>query len=427
MEGTLPTTTEALGQVLAEVDGELATALRRERERQQYCINLIPSENYVSRAVLEASGCVMTNKYAEGYPGHRYYPGCTWVDEVERLALERCKALFGADHANVQPLSGALANMAVYYALLKPGDTILAPALNHGGHLTHGARVNFSSRYYGVVSYQLDPETERFEPATIRALTHAWQPRLIMVGFSAYPRQVDWAPWRDLADEIGAYLVADIAHTAGLIAAGLHPNPVPYCDAVTGTTHKTLRGPRGAFILCRDELAQEIDHAVFPGVQAGPFMHQVAAKAVCFAEAATPTFRAYQEQVLTNARVLAERLRDAGFRLVTGGTDTHLLLVDLCGTPWNGADAQVALEEAGIFANKNTIPFDNSPPVRPMGLRPGTPAVTTRGFRAAEMDTVADFLLRVLQHPDRPEFRVEVREDARALCKQFPLYEFVTP
>jgi len=427
VDSLLSSLSDLLARRLAEVDDELATALRRERERQQHCINLIPSENYASRAVLEASGSVMSNKYAEGYPGHRYYPGCTWVDEVERLAVERCRALFGAAHANVQPLSGALANMAAYYALLKPGDTILAPALNHGGHLTHGARVNFSSRYYGVVSYQLDPEAERFTAASVRPLTHAWQPRLIVVGYSAYPRQIDWGEWRDLADEIGAYLVADVAHTAGLIAAGLHPNPVPYADVVTATTHKTLRGPRGAFILCRQELAEAIDRAVFPGVQAGPFMHQVAAKAVCFAEAALPEFRAYQEQVLVNAQVLAQRLLDAGFRLVTGGTETHLMLVDLCGTPWNGADAQAALEEAGIFVNKNTVPFDHSPPYRPMGLRPGTPAVTSRGFGEAEMDKVGDLLLRVLQHPERPEFRVEVREEARALCDQHPVYGWVTP
>lgn len=407
---------------LREVDPEVAQAIKGELEREQYRIILIASENYVPRAILEAQGTVLTNKYAEGYPGDRYYGGCEWVDFVERLAIERAKALYGAEHANVQPLSGSIANMAVYFAVLNPGDTLMAMDLAHGGHLTHGAKVNFSGRLYRVVSYGVDRDTEVLDYDEIRRLALEHRPRLIVAGASSYSRVIDFGRFREIADEVGAYLMADMAHIAGLVAAGLHPNPTGPCHFVTSTTHKTLRGPRGGFILCKEEFGELIDKTVFPGIQGGPFMHVIAAKAVCFKEAMTEEFRRYQEQVVKNARRLAEALRERGFRVVSGGTDNHMFLLDLRGKGLTGKEAEEALERAGIVVNKNLIPFDPLPPTLTSGIRIGTPVVTTRGMGEGEMEEIADLIAEVIHsHPSR-EVEERVSKRVRELCEAFPVY-----
>ena len=373
-------------------------------------------------AVLEAAGSVLTNKYAEGYPGRRYYGGCEFVDVAESLAIERAKRLFGAEHANVQPHSGAQANMAVYFTLLRPGDTVLGMNLAHGGHLTHGHPLNFSGKLYNIVPYGVRAEDERIDYDELARLAREHRPKMIMVGASAYPRVIEFEPIRRAADEVGAAMVVDMAHIAGLVAAGLHPNPVPYADFITSTTHKTLRGPRGGLILCRERYAKDLDKALFPGVQGGPLMHVIAAKAVCFKEALEPEFRDYQRQIVANAARLAEGLARAGFRLVSGGTDTHLMLVDVAARGLTGKAAEAALGRAGITVNKNAIPFDRHPPMVASGIRIGTPAVTTRGMREPEMDLIAGFIARVLAAPDDERVAASVRAEVEALCRTFPLY-----
>jgi glycine hydroxymethyltransferase len=411
---------------LLQVDPEIAQAVQHELQRQQDGLELIASENFVSPAVLEAAGTVLTNKYAEGYPGRRYYGGCEFVDVVERLAIDRAKQLFGAEHANVQPHSGAQANMAVYMAMLKPGDTILGMNLAHGGHLTHGHPLNFSGKYFHIVPYGVRQEDERIDYDEIERLAREHKPRIVVVGASAYSRQIDFARIRRAANEAGALVMTDMAHIAGLVAAGLHPNPVPYSDFVTTTTHKTLRGPRGGMVLCRAEFAKDLDRAVFPGVQGGPLMHIVAAKAVCLLEALTPAFREYQHQIVKNAARLAGALSDAGFRLVSGGTDNHLMLVDVFSKGLTGKVAEAALGRAGITVNKNAIPFDQQPPMVASGIRVGTPAVTTRGMREAAMDEIAGLMARVLAAPDDGSVAGAVREDVERLCRQYPLYPTLT-
>ena len=408
---------------LKKTDPEVAQAIERELERQRNSIELIASENFASRAVLEAQGCVMTNKYAEGYPGKRYYGGCTYVDVVEELARERAKALFGAEHANVQPHSGAQANMASYFALIKPGDTVMGMSLAHGGHLTHGSPVNFSGQLYSFVSYGVSPTTETIDYDEVRQLALQFKPKLMLAGASAYPRTIDFEAFAEIAREVGAYLLVDMAHIAGLVAAGLHPNPVPHSDVVTTTTHKTLRGPRGGAILCREEHARAIDKAVFPGVQGGPLMHVIAAKAVAFGEAMTEEFRAYQRRIVANARRLAEQLAARGVRIVSGGTDNHLFLCDLRPLGITGRDAQEVLESVGITVNKNAIPFDEQPPAVTSGIRIGTPAVTTRGMGEAEMDLIAELIGDVLASPQDETVLARARARVRELCEAFPLYE----
>ena len=407
---------------LADVDPEIADAIRHEIERQEEGLELIASENFVSLAVLEAAGSVMTNKYAEGYPGKRYYGGCEFVDAAESLAIERAKTLFGAEHVNVQPHSGAQANMAVYVAMLKPGETILGMNLAHGGHLTHGHPLNFSGKYFNIVPYGVRKDDERLDYDELERLAREHKPRMIVVGASAYPRQFDFARVRAVADEIGALVMTDMAHIAGLVAAGEHPNPVPHSDFVTTTTHKTLRGPRGGMVLCRAQFAKDLDRAVFPGVQGGPLMHIVAAKAVCFREALMPEFATYQGQIVRNAARLAATLGSAGFRLVSGGTDTHLMLVDVFSRGLTGKVAEAALGRAGITVNKNAIPFDTNPPMTASGIRIGTPAVTTRGLGEAEMDTIAAFITRVLAAPEDEQVARTVKHEVEALCRTFPLY-----
>ncbi len=408
---------------LRQSDPEIAAALEEELERQRTCLVMIPSENYASKAVLQAQGCIMTNKYAEGYPGARWYNGCGPVDRAEQLAIDRAKELFGADHVNVQAHTGSQANMAAYYAVLEPGDTILSLSVDHGGHLSHGQAVNFSGRYYRVHHYPLDRDTELLDYESARKIAQLYRPKLIVVGFSAYPRTIDWEAWRLIADEVSAFLMADIAHIVGLIAADAHPSPVPYADIVTSTTHKTLRGPRGAFIMCKRHLADAVDRAIFPGIQAGPLMHVIAAKAVAFKEAMTESFRAYQHQIVKNARALAESLQGQGIRLVSGGTDTHLVLCDLRPLPLSGRDAANILEEAGIIVNKNSIPYDHQPPAIASGIRPGTPAVTTRGMKEPEMAQIGEMMGRVLRSPLNPEVRRQVREEVGKLCARFPIYD----
>ncbi len=405
-----------------KVDPQLAEAICKEIDRQAYKLELIASENFASLAVLQAQGCVMTNKYAEGYPGKRYYGGCQWVDVAEDLARERAKELFGCDHVNVQPHSGTQANMAVYMAVLKPGDTILAMDLAHGGHLSHGAPINFSGQLYRVVFYGVDREKETIDFDQVRTLAQQHRPKLIVVGASAYPRVIDFAAFREIADEVGAYVMADIAHIAGLVATGLHPSPIPYCEFVTTTTHKTLRGPRGGMIMCRQEFAQVIDKTVFPGIQGGPLMHVIAAKAVAFKEALTPQFREYQAQIVKNAAALAKTLQDKGFRLVSGGTDNHLMLVDLRNKGITGKEAEGALEEAAITVNKNMIPFDPQKPFIASGIRIGTPAVTTRGMKEPEMVGIGEMIARVLESPTNARVKEEVASQVRELCERFPLY-----
>jgi glycine hydroxymethyltransferase len=415
-------TTPATWRSLAETDPEIAAAIRDERHRQNSGLELIASENFVSRAVLEAAGSVLTNKYAEGYPGKRYYGGCEFVDIAERAAISRAKALFGAEHANVQPHSGAQANMAVYLTLLQPGDTVLGMNLAHGGHLTHGHPLNFSGKLYTIVPYGVRKEDERIDYDELDRLADERKPKMIIVGASAYPRIIDFARIRATADRIGAPVFTDMAHIAGLVAAGVHPSPVPHSDFVTTTTHKTLRGPRGGLILCREKYAKDLDRTVFPGVQGGPLMHIIAAKAVCLKEAAEPAFADYQRQIVANASRLAAALIAAGFRLVSGGTDNHLMLVDVFSKGITGKVAEAALDKAGITVNKNAIPFDPNPPMVASGIRLGTPAVTTRGMREGEMDAVAELITRALQTPDDDRALAMVRTEVEALCRKFPLY-----
>ena len=407
---------------LDRTDPAIAGLLRAEARRQALGLELIASENFVSEAVLEAVGSVLTNKYAEGYPGRRYYGGCEVVDEVETLAIERAKALFGADHANVQPHSGSQANEAVYRALLDVGDTILAMNLDHGGHLTHGSPVNFSGKLYKIVPYGVRQDTERIDYDALRSLAKEHRPKLIQCGTTAYSRILDFDAFRAIADEVGALLFADIAHIAGLVAAGLHPSPVGKAHVVTTTTHKTLRGPRGGLILCDAGHAKAIDSAVFPGGQGGPLMHVIAGKAVAFEEARSPAFKGYCEQIIANARALAEGMTKRGFRLVSGGTDVHLFLLSLVDRDTTGKAAQIALDRAGITANKNMVPFDPRKPAVTSGVRIGTPAVTTRGMRAPEMDAIAGLIARVLAHPGDVDELDRVRAEVEALCRRFPLY-----
>jgi len=415
-------TTPATWRSLAETDPDIAAAVRSELHRQNSGLELIASENFVSRAVLEAAGSVMTNKYAEGYPGRRYYGGCEFVDVAERTAIARATALFGADHANVQPHSGAQANMAVYLTLLKPGDTVLGMNLAHGGHLTHGHPLNFSGKLYAIVPYGVRQEDERIDYDELDRLADEHKPKMIIVGASAYPRIIDFARIRAAGVRVGAPIFTDMAHIAGLVAAGLHPSPVPHSDFVTTTTHKTLRGPRGGLILCREPYAKDLDRTVFPGVQGGPLMHIIAAKAVCLKEASEPAFADYQRQVVANAKRLAAALSNAGFRLVSGGTDNHLMLVDVFSKGITGKAAEAALGKAGITVNKNAIPFDRNPPMVASGVRVGTPAVTTRGMREAEMDVIAELIARALQAPDDERALGMIRVEVEALCRTFPLY-----
>jgi glycine hydroxymethyltransferase len=407
---------------LADVDPEVAKAIRGETDRQRRNLELIASENFVSEAVLEAVGSVLTNKYAEGYPGRRYYGGCEVVDVVEDLAIARARELFGAEHANVQPHSGAQANMAVYFTVLKPGDVVLGPNLSHGGHLTAGSPVNFSGKLYRIVPYGVRADTERIDLDEVRDLARRHRPRMIIAGGSAFPRAIDWAPYAEIAREVGAVLMADIAHPAGLVAAGLHPSPIGLADFVTTTTHKTLRGPRGGMVMCRAEHAQALDRTVMPGVQGGPLMHVIAGKAVAFREALTPEWRAYQQQIVGNAAALAQALLARGYRLVSGGTDTHLLLLDLSERDITGKDAQEALDRAWITVNKNTVPFEKRSPMVTSGIRIGTPAVTTRGMREGEMAEIAALIDRVLAARGSSAVEAAVRGDVQELTARFPLY-----
>ncbi|MGV2876214.1 serine hydroxymethyltransferase [Macrococcus capreoli] len=404
-------------------DSMLFEAMRKELERQNNNIELIASENFVSQAVMEAQGSVLTNKYAEGYPHKRYYGGCEFVDIVEDLARDRAKALFGAEHVNVQPHSGSQANMAVYRVALQPGDTVLGMDLSHGGHLTHGSHVNFSGIDYNFVAYEVDKETEKIDYDNVRKLAHEYQPKLIVAGTSAYSREIDFKQFKAIADEIGALLMVDMAHIAGLVATGLHENPVQYADFVTTTTHKTLRGPRGGMILCKSDYAKAIDKAIFPGIQGGPLMHVIAAKAVAFGEALQPEFKEYQVQVIKNAQALADTLSERGLRIVSGGTDNHLFSVDV--TPMNltGKVAEHALDSVGITTNKNTIPFDTASPFVTSGIRIGTPAVTTRGLKESEMQYIGNIIADVLSHHDDEAVLREAREKVKSITDKFPLYK----
>jgi glycine hydroxymethyltransferase len=407
--------------LLRDIDPEIAVAIERDSERQRLNINLIASENYASRAVLEAQGSLLTNKYAEGYPWNRYYGGCGQIDHVESLAIERAKKAFDAEHANVQAHSGAQANMAVYFTLLEPGDTVLAMSLDQGGHLTHGSHVNFSGKLYRFVAYGVDRETETINYDEVESLAVRYRPRLIVAGASSYPRTMDFARFRQIADRVDARLMVDMAHLAGLVAARVHPSPVPHAHAVTSTTHKTLRGPRGGFVLCKHELAAGIDSTVFPGTQGGPLMHIIAAKAVAFLEAMQPDFESYQKAVLRNARVLADELSRLGLRLVAGGTDTHMVLVDLSSQGITGNVAEKALDAAGITVNKNAIPFDPLRPQVASGIRLGTPAITSRGFGVDEVKTVAGMIVNVLSHIGSERLYEEVRGAVAEMCSRFPV------
>lgn len=396
--------------------------LKRELEREEYSLILIASENYVDEEILEVQGCVLTNKYAEGYPSKRYYSGCKFLDEIESIAIERAKTLFHAEHANVQPHSGSAANMAVFYAALNLGDKVLGMDIAHGGHLTHGARVSFSGKFYQSVGYQVAKENEMLDYDEIRRIALSEKPKMIIAGASAYPRLIDFKKFREIADEVGAYLTVDIAHIAGLVAAGLHPDPVEYSHFVTTTTHKTLRGPRGGMILCKKDFAKAIDSAVFPGIQGGPLMHVIAAKAVALGKAMTEGFREYQRQIIKNAQRLCGALEKKGYRIVSGGTDNHLFMVDLTNKGLSGKEAQESLEASGIMINKNLIPFDTKSPNVTSGIRVGTPAVTTRGMKEAEMDVIADLIDTVLQKPSDEDLQANTREKVKDLCKRFPFY-----
>jgi glycine hydroxymethyltransferase len=408
--------------ILESFDPQVAQAIRRETEREEYNLELIASENFVSEAVMEAQGSVMTNKYAEGYPGKRYYGGCSQVDIVENLAIDRAKELFGADHVNVQPHSGSQANMAVYFSVLKPGDTILGMNLSHGGHLTHGSSANFSGKLFNVVFYGVTPNTEVIDYDEVGRLAREHRPKMIVVGASAYPRIIDFAQFRKIADEVGAVIMVDMAHIAGLVAAGLHPSPVPHAEFVTTTTHKTLRGPRGGMILCREQYAKALNSNIFPGIQGGPLMHVIAAKAVAFKEALTPEFKMYQEQILKNAKALADALIAKGFRLVSGGTDTHLMLLDLTSTGLTGKVAEEALDKAGITVNKNTIPNETRSPFVTSGIRIGTPAATTHGLKEPEMVQVAGFIADALKNTENEAELLRIKGEVNALMRKFPLY-----
>lgn len=403
-------------------DPKVYEAIQNELNRQRDKIELIASENFVSKAVMEAQGSVLTNKYAEGYPGRRYYGGCEYVDVVEDLARNRAKELFGAEHVNVQPHSGAQANMAVYEAMLEHGDTVLGMNLSHGGHLTHGSPVNFSGKWFNIVEYGVDSETHRIDYDDVREKAKAHKPKMIVAGASAYPREIDFAKFREIADEVGAYLMVDMAHIAGLIAAGLHQSPVPYADFVTTTTHKTLRGPRGGMILCKEEYKKAIDKTIFPGIQGGPLMHVIAAKAVALGEALKDDFKAYAKQIIDNAKRLGEALEAEGIDLVSGGTDNHLLLLDVRSLYMTGKDAEKALDDVGITANKNTIPFDPEKPFVTSGLRIGTAAVTSRGFGLEEMDEIAQIMALTLKYMDDEDKRAEAKRRVNTLAEKFPLY-----
>jgi len=408
---------------LESVDPEIAQVIRAEVERQEYKLELIASENYVSEAVLEVSGSVLTNKYAEGLPGKRYYGGCEFVDIAEDLARDRAKELFGCDAVNVQPHSGSQANMAVYFAAIQPGDTVLGMNLAHGGHLTHGSPVNFSGRLFNIVPYGVTEDTSLIDYDEVKKLAHEHSPKLIVVGWSAYPRDIDFSKFREIADECGALLMADIAHPAGLVVAGLYSDPIPHCDYVTTTTHKTLRGPRGGMIMMREEHAKKVNSRVFPGSQGGPLMHAIAAKAVAFKEALTPEFIEYQNQIVKNAKYLGECMLEAGFNLVSGGTDTHLVLIDLRETELTGKIAEDTLELAGITVNKNAIPFDPHPPTITSGIRIGTPAITTRGMKEDEMGVIAGFINEALINIDNEKVLSRIKDDVRELCNKFPMYK----
>ena len=409
-------------EALQATDPEVYAAIAAEEERQRNKLLLIASENFASPAVLAAQGSLMTNKYAEGYPGKRYYGGCQHVDTVEELAIQRCKQIFGAEHVNVQPHSGSQANMAAYLSVLKPGDTILGMDLAQGGHLTHGSKVNFSGMIFRAFSYGVDRQTETINYEAVQTLAEECRPRMLVVGASAYARTLDFPKFQAIAQAVGAYLMVDIAHIAGLIAAGLHPNPCPYADFVTTTTHKTLRGPRGGVVMCKAEHAKAVDKFVFPGMQGGPLMHVIAAKAVAFKEALSPAFRRYQQQVVTNARELAQGLLDRGYKIVSGGTDTHLMLVNLTSKGITGKEADAALDAAGIIVNKNAVPYDEKPPAVASGIRLGTPIVSTRGMKEVEMKEIVALIDRVLQHRQDPAVLEEVRGQAKALCSRFPIF-----
>lgn len=408
--------------ILETFDPEVAEAIRLETERQEFNLELIASENFVSEAVMEAQGSIMTNKYAEGYPGKRYYGGCTHVDVVENLAIERAKQLFGADHVNVQPHSGSQANMAVYFSVLKPGDTVLGMDLSHGGHLTHGSPANFSGKLYNVVFYGVSRDTETIDYSEVERLALEHKPKMIVVGASAYPRIIDFAAFRKIADKVGAMIMVDMAHIAGLVSAGLHPSPVPHAEFVTTTTHKTLRGPRGGMILCRGDYAKSLNSNIFPGIQGGPLMHVIAAKAVAFKEALKPEFKLYQEQIVKNAKSLATALVKHGFRLTSGGTDNHMMLVDLTATGLTGKVAEEALDKAGITVNKNTIPFETRSPFVTSGIRIGTPAATTHGLKEQEMVEVAGFIADAISNSDNEAELSRIRDRVHILMKRFPLY-----
>ncbi|HBJ2609980.1 serine hydroxymethyltransferase [Clostridium botulinum] len=406
---------------LKNTDPELLDMIKKEEERQEYNIELIASENFTSLSVMEAMGSLLTNKYAEGYPHKRYYGGCEFVDEVEDLARERLKKLFAAEHANVQPHSGSQANMAVYMSVLQTGDTILGMDLSHGGHLTHGSPVNFSGKLYNFISYGVDKETETIDYEQLKKIALENKPKMIVSGASAYPRIIDFQKIREICDEIDAYMMVDMAHIAGLVATGLHPSPVPYADFVTTTTHKTLRGPRGGAILCKEKYAKAVDKAIFPGIQGGPLMHTIAAKAVCFGEALREDYKEYMQQVVKNTKVLGEELKNYGFRLISGGTDNHLLLIDLTNKNITGKDAEKLLDSVGITVNKNTIPFETLSPFITSGIRIGTPAVTTRGFKEEEMKKIAYFMNYSIEH--RKENLSQIKEQIKEICKKYPLYQ----
>ena len=407
---------------LAGFDPEIAATIAEETARQEYNLEFIASENFVSEAVLEAQGSVLTNKYAEGYPGKRYYGGCEVVDKAEQLAIDRAKQLFGAEHVNVQPHSGSQANMAVYMAVCKPGDTVLGMNLAHGGHLTHGSPVNFSGKLYNIVAYGVKPETGTIDYEEVEALAREHKPKLIVVGASAYTRTIDFPAFRRIADEIGAVIMVDMAHIAGLVAGGQHPNPVPYAEFVTTTTHKTLRGPRGGMILCTEEWAKKLNSNIFPGIQGGPLMHVISAKAVSFKEALSPEFKEYAAQVVSNAKTLAAELVKRGYNLVSGGTDNHLMLLDFTGTEITGKVAEETLEKAGLTVNKNAVPFDTRSPFVTSGVRIGTPATTTRGLKEAEMVQVAGWIDRALKAIDDEQALMAIRNEVKKMCLRFPLY-----
>jgi glycine hydroxymethyltransferase len=413
---------DGITKSLKELDPEVYAAIKNEEKRQATGLELIASENFTYKAVLEATGSVFTNKYAEGYPGRRYYGGCEFVDVVETLAIERAKKLFGAEHANVQPHAGSQANMAVYLTILKPGDTILGMNLSHGGHLTHGHPLNFSGKYYKIVPYGVRKDTETIDYDQLASLAREHRPKLIIVGASAYPREIDFERISKVAKETGSMMMVDMAHIAGLVAASEHPSPVPHAEFVTSTTHKTLRGPRSGLVLCRETFAKDLNRSVFPEMQGGPLVHVIAAKAVCFKEAATEEFRDYIRQVVKNARVLAAKIASRKFRIVSGGTDTHLMLVDVFSRGINGKEAEQALDKAGITVNKNTIPFDTNPPMTPSGIRIGTPALTTRGMKEPEMEAIGAWIADVLEAINDESIQKRVRREVEMLCEKFPLY-----